>query len=151
VSLRSAGLDVDAFAAALSPDSRWLAYSSNRSGQDEVWVQAFADGVPVRVSSGGGDEPLWSADGRELFYRRGDAIMVVAVETGAEFDFEAPRALFSGPYLQGQRTSARTYDVARDGRFLMFLRTEENAAATPASIVVVENFAEEIKQRLLPQ
>ena len=61
------------FDPALSSNGRWLAYVSNRTGQDEIWVQGYPDGVPVRVSSNGGYEPLWSADGRELFYRQGDA------------------------------------------------------------------------------
>ena len=70
------------FDPALSPNGRWLAYVSNRTGQTEIWVQGYPEGAPVRVSSNGGYEPLWSADGRELFYRQGDAVMAVAVETG---------------------------------------------------------------------
>ena len=54
------------FDAALSPDGRWLAYASNRTGQPEMWVKGYPDGVPVRVSRSGGYEPHWSADGREL-------------------------------------------------------------------------------------
>ena len=84
------------FDPALSPNGRWLAYVSNRTGQHEIWVQGYPDGVPVRVSSNGGYEPLWSADGRELFYRQGLAMMAVAVETGAEFSFATPKQLFSG-------------------------------------------------------
>jgi serine/threonine-protein kinase len=85
---------------ALSPNGRWLAYVSNRTGVDEIWVQAYPDGVPKRVSSNGGYEPLWSADGRELFFRQGSAMMAAAVETGAEFSFATPKLLFSGNYLQ---------------------------------------------------
>jgi Tol biopolymer transport system component len=132
---------------ALSPDGRWLAYVSNRTGLGEVWVQRYPDGVPVRVSSTGGYEPLWSADGRELFFRDGEAMMAVAVETGDEFSFAAPRALFSGPYIQRAAPTARAYDVASDGRFLMILPSEENRTAAPSSIVVVQNFGEEIRQR----
>jgi serine/threonine-protein kinase len=132
---------------ALSPDGRWLAYVSNRTGQAEVWVQRYPEGVPVRVSSSGGYEPLWSADGRELFFRDGAAMMAVAVETGDEFSFAAPRALFSAPYVQRAAPLNRGYDVAPDGRFLMILPADENRTATPASIVVVQNFGEEIRQR----
>jgi Tol biopolymer transport system component len=132
---------------ALSPDGRWLAYVSNRTGQNEVWVQRYPEGVPVRVSSAGGYEPLWSLDGRELFFRDGAAMMAVAVETGDEFSFAAPRVLFSGPYVQRAVPTSRGYDVAPDGRFLMILPSEENRAAAPASIVVVQNFGEEIRQR----
>jgi Tol biopolymer transport system component len=143
----SASAEIDP---ALSPDGRWLAYISDRTGQSEIWVQSYPDGVPVRVSSTGGLEPLWSADGRELFYRQGDVVMTVAIEAGAEFSFAAPQPLFSGPYILRPASGARAYDVGRDGRFLMILLGDENTAAAPASIVVVQNFGEEIRQRLRP-
>ena len=78
--------------------------------------------------------------------------MDVAVETGNEFSFAAPKLLFSGPYVHMQRAAgaARNYDVARDGRFLMILPSDENTAAAPGSIVVVQNFSEELKQRVRP-
>jgi hypothetical protein len=103
----------------------------------------------VRVSSGGGEEPLWSADGRELFYRQGDAVMAVAVEADNEFSYAAPKTLFSGPYAR--RTGlGRDYDVATDGRFLMILQGDDTRPVAPASIVVVQNFGEELKQRVRP-
>ena len=135
------------FDPALSPDGRLLAYTSDRSGGREVWVQAYPAGAPVRVSSAGGEEPLWSADGRELFYRQGDAVMAIAVETSAAFSFSPPQRLFAGPYVAMPEPFRRAYAVARDGRFLMFLPQDDNRAATPGSIVVVQNFAEEIKRR----
>jgi Tol biopolymer transport system component len=145
-----AATDSSEYDPALSPNGRWLAYVSDRSGQNEIWVQEYPEGAPVRVSSNGGHEPLWSADGRELFYREGDAVMVVAVETDDEFSFAAPTLLFSGPYVQRSGSVSRGYDVARDGRFLMILQGEENRAVAPASIVVVQNFGEELKQRVRP-
>jgi dipeptidyl aminopeptidase/acylaminoacyl peptidase len=130
---------------ALSPDGRWLAYVSDRTGSDEIWVQGYPDGVAARVSSAGGYEPQWSADGRELFFRAGDSMLAVAVETGAELSFAAPQRLFSGPYVRRPGLNSRAYAVARDGRFLMIL-DEQSAATESASIVVVQNFAEEIKR-----
>src|SRR5262249_45678932 len=65
-------------APSLSPDEHWLAYVSNRTGASEVWVKRYPDGTPVRVSRGGGLEPVWSRDGRELFYRLDDAMFSVA-------------------------------------------------------------------------
>jgi serine/threonine-protein kinase len=140
------------FDPALSPNGRWLAYVSNRTGQAEIWVQGYPEGAPVRVSSNGGYEPLWSADGRELFYRQANTntTMAVAVETESEFSFASPKPLFSGPYVQSPLLGSRSYDVARDGRFLMILPGDENRAAAPASIVVVQNFGEELKQRVRP-
>ena len=87
------------FDSALSPDGRWLAYASNRTGQPEIWVKGYPDGVPVRVSRSGGYEPTWSADGRELFYLQGSSMMAVAVETEGAFSFGAPAQLFNEPYL----------------------------------------------------
>jgi serine/threonine-protein kinase len=136
--------------AALSPDGRWLAYGSNRTGADEIWVQAYPAGAPQRVSSNGGHEPRWSADGRELFYRQGNAVFAVAVEAGAELSFAAPRLLFSGPYFFTLTPGTMSYDVGPDGRFLMILPGNEDAAAAPASIVVVPNFGEELKRRVPP-
>ena len=131
---------------ALSPDGRWLAYVSDRTGREEIWVQGYPDGVPVRVSSTGGYEPQWSADGRELFFRVLDAMMAVAVETGSEFSFNAPQRLFAGPYQQRPALGTRGYAVARDGRFLMILPEAQSGASEPKSIVVVQNFTEEIKR-----
>ena len=143
--------DSSEFDPTLSADGHWLAYVSDRSGQNDIWVQRYPEGTPVRVSSNGGYEPLWSADGTELFYRQGDAVMAVAVETRNEFSFAAPRPLFSGPYLQRPSSGARSYDVARDGRFLMILPGDEKRAVAPATIVVVENFGEELKQQVRPR
>jgi serine/threonine-protein kinase len=136
------------FHAALAPSGRWLAYVSNRTGQNEIWVQGYPDGSPVRVSSNGGDEPLWSADGSELFYRRGEAMMAVAVgNSGDDFSFAAPQQLFSGPFAPSIGQASRSYDVARDGRFVMMLAADPNSARTTSSIVVVQNFIEELKRR----
>ncbi len=135
---------------ALSPNGRWLAYVSDRTGVGEIWVQGYPEGVPVRVSRNGGYEPLWSRDGRELFYWQGNAMMAVAVQTDESFTFSTPVQLFSGRYLTVPSDDARSYDVARDGRFLMILPGNESTAAAPRSIVVVQNFGEELKQRVRP-
>jgi Tol biopolymer transport system component len=134
--------------AALSPNARWLAYVSERTGGNEIWVQAYPDGVPVRVSPDSGYEPQWSRDGRELFYLRGNTMMAVAVNTDGAFTFDAPVPLFTGRYFTFPASGADTYDVARDGRFLMILPGDENTAAAPRSIVVVQNFNEELKARV---
>ena len=136
------------FDPALSPNGRWLAYASNRTGQVEIWVQAYPDGVPVRVSTGGGYEPEWSADGHELFYLQGTSMMAVAVETAGEFSFGAPARLFTGQFFLVAQPTAHSYDVARDGRFLMIDPAPSENAATSASIVVVQNWTEELKQRV---
>jgi serine/threonine-protein kinase len=135
---------------ALSPNGRWLAYASNRTGDTEVWVKGYPDGRDMRVSRNGGYEPRWSLDGRELFYLQEGSMMVVAVETETEFSFGAPVELFTGPYFFDATSRFTSYDLARDGRFLM-IQPEANADDAPsqASIVVVQNWTEELK-RLVP-
>ena len=101
---------------AVSPDGAWIAYRSDESGRNEVYVDRFPDlGDRVQVSTGG-TSPLWSPDGTELYYRAGPAMIAVPVETGASFTAGRPETLFEGPYLDDL---ARNYDLAPDGRFLM--------------------------------
>jgi len=136
------------FDAALSPDGHWLAYASNRTGEVEVWVQSYPSGAPVqRISRSGGYEPRWSAEGDELFYLQDNALMAVAVKTEPKLTFDRPVELFSGPYQFRADPTVRTYDVARDGRFLM-IQPENGGHAAPTSIVVVQNWFEELKQKV---
>ena len=104
-----------------SPDGRWLAYVSNASGREEVHVSEIeGSGDPWRVSQEGGSEPVWSADGRELFYRNGDQMMRVAVETEPTFIPSTPEPLFVGDYRRSPNIGGFNYDVSSDGqRFLM--------------------------------
>ena len=137
---------------ALSPDGRWLAYASTRTGRLEVWVQAYPEGVAVRVSRDGGYEPRWSGDGAELYYLQGDAVMAVAVETTGALSFSAPEKLFSGPYVMDQGPVFNSYDVASDGRFLMIEPPGgASASAAPVGIVVVQNWFEELRRRVPAQ
>jgi serine/threonine-protein kinase len=138
------------FDPALSPDGRWLAYVSTRTGENEIWVKRYPDGVPVRVSRNGGYEPVWSSDGRELFYLQGPAMMVVAgVDSNGEFSFAAPTQLFTGSFLSNPNPGVRSYTVANDGRFLMIQAPGSTVdAQNPGSIVVVQNWIEELKQRV---
>jgi len=130
-----------------SPDGKWIAYQSDESGKDEVYVQPFStDGSRILVSTDGGMEPLWSADGRELFYRNGDHIMTAAVTTQSTFRVGKPTRLFD------KRTwtlaTDRNFDVTSDGRrFLMIVESEQVAAANHFNIVL--NWFDELK-RLVP-
>jgi serine/threonine-protein kinase len=126
-----------------SPDGRWIAYVSDESGRDEVYVRGFPEpGAPRQVSEGGGREPVWARNGRELFYRLGDRILAVPVRTGRSFEAGAPRVLFEGPFAGEQETSgSQSYDVSPDGqRFLMVRSTP------PDRIVVTLNWLEELKR-----
>lgn len=108
----------------LSPDGRWLAYVSDESGRDEVYVDRFPQpGARQTISTRGGAEPVWSPDGTELFYREGQRMMAVSVETGNGLSPGLPRPLFEGPYDE-EIVGNANYDVGPDGRFVM-IRTEE--------------------------
>jgi serine/threonine-protein kinase len=139
----------------ISPDGRWLAYQSNESGQPEVYVRPFqgVDGGRWLVSSGGGLQPLWAPGGGELFYLspRG-ALMSVRVERAPTWTAAAPTKLFDGPYRFGGGAEAfgRAYDVSRDARrFLMIKDVKEPApTAAPLSLIVVQNWTEELKARV---
>jgi eukaryotic-like serine/threonine-protein kinase len=128
-----------------SPDGHWIAYVSDQTGRPEVWVRPFpGPGAPVRVSPDGGRNPMWSRDGRELFYENGPKVLSTPVVTQeSDLRVGTPRMLFEGGFVPG---SARSFDVGPDGRFLMI---EANDTATSASIVVVQNWFEELK-RLAP-
>jgi Tol biopolymer transport system component len=124
---------------ALSPDSRWVAYTSNQTGQYEVYVGSFPDMQSKRmVSSGGGGEPRWSRDGRELYWIGGGRLMAAAVPSGPLFNPGAPRALFS---VEGYRRARNhpQYDVAPDGRFVMIREPAEAVGA-----VYVEHWMSEL-------
>jgi Tol biopolymer transport system component len=133
-------------AARLSPDGRWLAYVSNESGRDEIYVQPFpGPGGKWQISASGGNEPVWSRDGRELFYRSGEKMMAVSVVFGETFSAENPRLLFEGHFVPSRRGDA-AYDVSPDGqRFLMVKRVQESI---PTQLNIILNWFEELKRRV---
>jgi eukaryotic-like serine/threonine-protein kinase len=136
----------------ISPDGRWLAYQSNESGQDEIYVRPFpsANSGRWQISSSGGRTPVWARSGKELFYRALDgAVLGVGVEVTDRATFRAstPAKLVEGPYLT---STGRDYDVSPDGhRFLMIKQVATDATSAPREIVVVQNWLEELK-RLVP-
>ena len=139
--------------AEVSPDGRWIAYDSDESGQFEIYVRQYPDtysGGRWQISSGGGRQPLWSRDGRELFYRDFDGALLAASVTLTPTFAPGPAVkLFENAnyFGSGSALSGRTYDLSLDGsRFLMIkqLPTDEAAA-----LVVVLNWFEELK-RLVP-
>jgi serine/threonine-protein kinase len=131
---------------AVSPDGRWVAYTSNESGRWHVWVTAFLDADPARwrVSADGGQEPRWAHDGRELFYRN-QANELVAVEIGGDPTFESGRqeVLFSMEDYLGSDGRAQ-YDVGPDDERFVMLRFEE---AEGVDLVLLENFFEQLMER----
>jgi serine/threonine-protein kinase len=138
--------------AEISPDGRWLAYKSNESGRDEIYVRPFpnVDAGLWQISTDGGMQPAWARSGRELFFRAPDgALMRVPVELQPRFTAGTPTKLVEGPYLLGG--PGRAYDVSPNGeRFLMIMEGNGTGGTTsPKSIVVVQNWFEELR-RLVP-
>jgi len=133
-----------------SPDGHWLAYASNESGSDEVFVRAFpGPGSKHQVSSGGGTMPLWSRDGRQLFYRLRDEVWAVDVRKGGDFSATKPRLLFKNPSARDSGAGYRTYDISADGRFLM-VKSEPQKPQPLTEMVLVQNWFEELKHLLSP-
>ena len=136
--------------AAFSPDGRWIAYSSDESGRDEVYLQPYpGPGGKVTISTDGGRSPAWSASGRELFYRNGPRMMAVTIETSPVLRIGSQRMLFEGNFLlEDDGAGANNYDVAPDGRFLMIqLKTESTSETARPQINVIVNWFEELKRR----
>jgi Tol biopolymer transport system component len=125
--------------ASFSPDGRWVAYVSDESGAEEIYVKAVDRASRYRVSVGGGTQPRWRRDGKELFFiGPADKLYAVTVGTETTFDFDAPRPLFqacSAPRAQDARSSFRyRYDVAADGKRTLWICAESD---TPPAIVAV--------------
>jgi serine/threonine-protein kinase len=135
-----------------SPNGRYIAYQSEESGRSEIYIRPFprVDNGRWQVSTAGGTRPVWARSGRELFYLDAlNALTAVPVSTsGPTISIGSPAKLFDTRYAQPN--PSRHYDVSADGqRFLMlkFSETGERDAA-PLSMVVVEQWFEELKQRV---
>ena len=126
-------------------DGRWLAYASDVTGQMEIWVKPYlGEGTPVRISSNGGDHPVWSRDGREIYYLEdGTRMMAVPVQAEEEFRFDRSEFLFEANVRRvGRAGQAPLFDVAPDGRFL-FIRPESGDSGEtglPTEFEVVLNW-----------
>ncbi|MFC1793661.1 protein kinase [Planctomycetota bacterium] len=128
-----------------SPDGPWLAYVSDESGQNEVYLMQYPDKEDkFPVSSGGGRGPIWSRDGRELCYLNGNAMMAVQIGADSDSPVGIPEQLFEleGPYSMAGH-QGRTYDISKDGRFLMHKRRSEDIEV---QLICVQNGFEELKQ-----
>ena len=139
------------YSPALSPDGRWLAYTSNESGQNEVYVLPFPEGRLggglVQVSANGGRSPVWAHSGRELFYRNGaDEMVAVQVSGDPTFAAGQQEILFSAADYFSNNGHAM-YDVSPDDQRFVMLRWRDAQGA--GELVLVQNFFEELK-RLVP-
>jgi serine/threonine-protein kinase len=131
----------------ISPDGRWLAYVSSDTGKFEVYVSPLDDLRGKRqLSTDGGASPRWSRDGRELFFRSGDRLMVVPVDT-LPATTPRPTALPIQMRMADGTAAHPGYDISPDGRRLIVVERADEEAAPPRLFVVL-NWLEELKQRV---
>jgi Tol biopolymer transport system component len=134
----------------VSPDGHWLAYDSNESGQTEINLAPFPDvkAQKLRVSTSGGTRPLWSRDGRELFfYVTPGTIMSVPVRWGTDVGLGTPQVVVKGPYAAAVY-AGRHYDVSPDGKRFLLLKDAESAKSTPPEVILGQHWTEELKAKL---
>jgi Tol biopolymer transport system component len=133
------------YGAAISPDGHRVAFVSDESGQAEVYLTTRSGMGKEQVSSAGGTEPVWSHDGRELFYRSGRRLMKVTTAAAGSLDFGPSQLVFDGPYRTGGRDPS--YAISPDGQRFLMMRPVTNGAAG-AEVVVTLNWLEELKKRM---
>ena len=122
--------------AGVSPDGRWIAYVSDASGRDEVYVARLdRAGEAMQVTKAGATEPVWAREG--LFYREGERVMLRALESGS---LGEPQALFEGHFERDPGANLASYDVDPQGRFFIMLKS----ALQPRELRVVKNWGSEL-------
>jgi eukaryotic-like serine/threonine-protein kinase len=135
----------------VSPNGRWLAYESDRSGRSEIYVAPFPDvrGALSAITAIGGTQPLWAPNGQELFYVAPDgSLMGVRVELrGGTWSAGSPATVLAALYATGAALGPRSYDVSRDGQ--RFLMVKEAKPAAASQIIVAQHWIDELK-RLVP-
>ena len=130
----------------VSPDGRWIAYTSAESGRAEVYVARLPEGRPRwRVSSDGGRLPLWARSGRELFYRNGGRMMAVAVTVNGTFVPGEPHQLFEGDFYEVE-PGGPDHDVSLDDK--RFLIVQRGTTDGPERLNVIQGWRSEIERRL---
>ena len=114
--------------ARLSPDGHWMTYVSNETGRNEVYITPFPEqGDRTQVSVGGGTQAVWNPNGREIFYRADDKMLVVQVTTSPSLKLSSPVMLFEGRYAYGAGITIPNFDVTRDGQRFVMVKPESGA------------------------
>ena len=134
---------------AFSPDGQFIAYVSNESGRDDVYLQSYPpSGEKWIVSTAGGTEPVWTRGGRELIYRNGNQVLSVSVTQDPRIELSAPRVLFNGRYLASRAPSgSQFFDVSSDGDRFVMIRPDPNSELKKIQFVL--NWFDEL-ERLVP-
>jgi serine/threonine-protein kinase len=133
----------------LSPDGRWMAYTSDESNRQEVYVRPFpGPGMKQQVSIEGGSEPLWARNGQQLFYRLQDQVWVVDVRTDGGLTTGKPRLLFEKPGFS-RSYPIRGYDLSLDSQRFLMVKFENRKPTPVTEMILILNWFEELK-RLVP-
>ncbi len=128
-----------------SPNGRYMAYVSDETGQREIYVTSYPNpGSKWQVSTDGGTHPLWSGDGRRLYYRIGDRMMVADIAEAGGFSASKPRLLFTGDYIYSMNATIPNYSVTRDGKRFLMIRDETTVRG---GIQIVQNWFEELRRK----
>jgi serine/threonine protein kinase/Tol biopolymer transport system component len=132
--------------ARFSPDGHWVAYVSDESGSNEVYVRPYPEGTRQQISAAGGTQPVWSSNGRELFFRSRDQLMAVNITPGTSFSAGKPVVLFSRSMPEDSSGRAygfmADYDVSNDGQRFVFPKYNPNSASVPRARVILDWFLE---------
>jgi serine/threonine-protein kinase len=132
----------DELAPTVSPDGRWVAYVSDQSGRDEIYVTSFPSPAGrVQTSDGGGTSPAWSSDGKELFYVEGNDLIAVQLAFDPSLRVVGREALFSGNFVQYRWQ--RQYDVHPDGKHFVMLENPPRG-----DVEVITNWFSELEERM---
>ncbi len=132
-----------------SPDGQWLAYVSNETGSNEIFVRPFpGPGNKWQISTEGGGGPIWSRSGRELFYMNDNRLMAVDIETETGFSAGTPRLLFQDRFRPSTGNVA-SYDATADGEGFVMIQDAETTdiEAEPEQISVVGDWVEQMQER----
>jgi serine/threonine-protein kinase len=126
------------------PKGDYIAFTSNESGRNEVYVKSYiGEGAKTQVSINGGNQPIWSRNGDALYYREGDKVMKVKVSTKPKFHTEIPFLLFEDTY-DSWSINPQNYDVSSDGRFIMI---KSKLGSSPIELCVVLNWFQKFKSK----
>jgi Tol biopolymer transport system component len=139
--------DADEYDAKFSPDSRWLAYVSNETGRDEIFIRRVGEGAGRKqLSSEGGIAPVWAPNSRDIYFLKGEQLATVSVD-GDGSPTGRDRVLFTVPSYQGLRVEGPEYDIMPDGQHFVFLLGQASSSATHYNVVL--NWFTELQQRVL--
>jgi len=126
---------------AISPDGKWIAYQSDKTGRNEIYITPYPGPIHEQmISNNGGTGPVWSRDGRELFYYEKDMMKIVTIDTSPKLEWETPETLFGGIDLTG---GVPDYDIHPDGDKFVMIRSWRSQLN---SINIVLNWFEELKR-----